>query len=196
MQCVAAALFASPLGYPTGFHETKITDVYFEANLGPPPLGFVWTGLSVVCDSFICVTMSYSLLKSNVISSQTRTTVSRLVRLMIETGTVTAYATLAAVSLSILILLATSAYTGSASVLPMIILPKVYANSILVLFNSRINLNQGESTITTIAEARSFRLLARLKEYETPKSSKIKGSVNESPMSSDIEAGPNSIDNM
>ncbi|PFH48149.1 hypothetical protein AMATHDRAFT_66189 [Amanita thiersii Skay4041] len=158
-QFLGALLFAIGLSGPYGLlPPPPITDVVFGANLTPPISGYIWTGFSAICDISICIVMSYSLLnKRKIVMSGTRKKIDRLVSLVIEAGTITAL-----VNFSALILLATSGFTGSAHIVPMIILSKVYANSVLMLFNNRKAYGGGEdNNKLSVVEASTLRFAAK-----------------------------------
>ncbi|KAF8633156.1 hypothetical protein AX17_004657 [Amanita inopinata Kibby_2008] len=154
LQFLGAILFA--LGLFNVFH-TKVSipsntdDIFFWANLDTPVWGYIWTGSSAICDVAIAVIMVYLLMSNGTILKETRSKMVRLVRLIIETGSMTA-----TVNLVTLVLLTTARRTGSAHIAPMIILPKVYANSILVLFNNRISITGGRNETSTMIDAGSF----------------------------------------
>ncbi|KAK0241077.1 hypothetical protein EDD85DRAFT_733852, partial [Armillaria nabsnona] len=97
----------------------------------------IWCGGSALCDVVIAICMTYYLMRSSTSFRQTRILVTKLVRLVIETGSVTA-----AVALLNLILFVAlpgqSFYT-----VPALLMPKLYANVIYVVPNSRIRIMGG-----------------------------------------------------
>ncbi|KAJ7753058.1 hypothetical protein DFH07DRAFT_824512 [Mycena maculata] len=105
--------------------------------------GGVWLGASAICDITIAVCMTYYLTKSDTGFLQTRELVSRLTRLIIETGTLTAVVAVC----TIILFLAyprNNYYTA-----PLAILPQLYANTILVILNSRIKIAGGRRSETS-----------------------------------------------
>jgi len=96
---------------------------------------FLWIGLSVINDTLIAVVMVRALSGHHSPSYHTEWKTMRLMRLIVETGCATA-----TVNLLSLILVAVSAYIGEVFSAPLIILSKVYANSIMVLLNNRISI--------------------------------------------------------
>ncbi|KAM6498908.1 hypothetical protein JOM56_006856 [Amanita muscaria] len=94
----------------------------------------LWSVLNVVNDIIIAFVMVRSLSKEEPLSNYTRSKVIRLVRLIIATGSLTV-----AVNILALVSLAINAcifgWIGTAAV---IFMPKVYANSILVMLNNRM----------------------------------------------------------
>ncbi|KAK0486436.1 hypothetical protein IW261DRAFT_1559835 [Armillaria novae-zelandiae] len=103
----------------------------------------IWCGGSALCDVIIAICMTHYLLRSNTGFHQTQILVTKLIRLVIETGTVTA-----AVALLNLILFfalpGQSFYTA-----PALLMPKLYANAIYMVLNSRIRIVGGRDTYTS-----------------------------------------------
>ncbi|PFH48144.1 hypothetical protein AMATHDRAFT_49758 [Amanita thiersii Skay4041] len=116
-------------------------DRFFAEELNVPIAGYIWMSFSAVSDVAIAVIMVYSLLKNNMVRRQTRVITIRIVRLVVETGTITA-----AVNILVLVLIATTRVTGPIFITPMIILSKIYANAMLVLFNNRMTIGGGKSS--------------------------------------------------
>ncbi|KIL63441.1 hypothetical protein M378DRAFT_79720, partial [Amanita muscaria Koide BX008] len=95
----------------------------------------LWIGLSVINDTLIAVVMVRALSGHHSPSYHTEWRTMRLMRLIVETGCATGI-----VNLASLLLVAVSAYIGDVFSAPLIILSKVYANSIMVLLNNRISI--------------------------------------------------------
>ncbi|PFH45939.1 hypothetical protein AMATHDRAFT_51375 [Amanita thiersii Skay4041] len=112
-------------------------DFFYAVNGSIPIYGFIWLGLSAICDIAIAAIMVYYLSREKILSKQTRWKVQQLLRLIIETGTTTEKAT---VNILTLILIATAKWTGFLYIVPMIVLSKVYANAMMVLFNNRMTI--------------------------------------------------------
>ncbi|KAM6503195.1 hypothetical protein JOM56_000138 [Amanita muscaria] len=85
--------------------------------------------------TLIAVVMVRALSSHHSPSYHTEWKTMRLMRLIVETGCATA-----TVNLASLLLVAVSAYIGDVFSAPLIILSKVYANSIMVLLNNRISI--------------------------------------------------------
>ncbi|KAJ6503135.1 hypothetical protein DFH09DRAFT_1440430 [Mycena vulgaris] len=101
--------------------------------------GGVWCGASALSDIII----AFKLSKNDTGFRQTRILVSKLIRLTIETGSLTALAALATLSLSL-------AFPNRNYYLtPAALLPKLYANCILVVLNARIQIVGGRGTYTS-----------------------------------------------
>ncbi|KAF5310292.1 hypothetical protein D9619_010135 [Psilocybe cf. subviscida] len=96
----------------------------------------IWTGGSALCDIVIAYYMTRYLWKRrNVGTETTQLVVKRIIRMVLETGTVTA---VVAVVLLVLTMLPNHV---SYYQVPAAILALLYSNSMLALLNSRINLN-------------------------------------------------------
>ncbi|PBK93188.1 hypothetical protein ARMGADRAFT_151634 [Armillaria gallica] len=103
----------------------------------------IWCGASALCDITIAICMAFYLMHSNTSFRQTRMLVTKLIRLTIETGSVTAVAAL----LSFILYFAFP--HQNFYVTPALIVPKLYANSVLVVLNSRIQILGGRNTYTS-----------------------------------------------
>ncbi|KAG7097842.1 hypothetical protein E1B28_005157 [Marasmius oreades] len=95
-----------------------------------------WLAGSAVCDIVIAVSMTYVLSRYDVSFGDTRNLVRRVIRLTMETGSLTA--TIATLDL-ILFLSSNSLY----HVTPALTLAKLYSNSMMVIFNSRVEIAGG-----------------------------------------------------
>ncbi|KAF8142933.1 hypothetical protein K438DRAFT_1634528, partial [Mycena galopus ATCC 62051] len=100
----------------------------------------VWCAGSAACDILIATCMTYYLMKGGSGYRQTRVLISKLIRLTVETGSITAV-----VALSNLILF--FAFPGKTYyTTPALIMPKLYANTILAVLNSRFQILGGRAT--------------------------------------------------
>ncbi|KAJ7480972.1 hypothetical protein FB451DRAFT_1238903, partial [Mycena latifolia] len=99
----------------------------------------VWGGASAFTDIMIAVCMTYYLSKHDTGYHKTRLLISKVIRLTIETGSLTAVVTMAA---SALFLFCPDRiyYTT-----PIALLPTLHANNILVGFNSRFQIVGGQT---------------------------------------------------
>ncbi|KAF8963794.1 hypothetical protein BDZ97DRAFT_1758398 [Flammula alnicola] len=102
----------------------------------------IWEGGSAACDIIIAVSMSYYLRRRDTGIKETQVLVSRIIRLTIETGTLTAAIAIVTLILTFLPGRPTF-YQASVSVLG-----KVYSNSMMVAFNSRMRISSVNSTST------------------------------------------------
>ncbi|GJE98670.1 hypothetical protein PsYK624_149050 [Phanerochaete sordida] len=94
----------------------------------------IWLAGDAACDIIIAVLMAYFLLRHDSKISQTHAIVQRLIRLVIETGTLTAMA--ASIDVVLYYAFPHKAFHSC----PATILAKLYSNSMLAIFNSRIRI--------------------------------------------------------
>ncbi|PBK88757.1 hypothetical protein ARMGADRAFT_356382 [Armillaria gallica] len=92
----------------------------------------IWLGGSFLCDTSIAFCMTYFLSRAQTGLNSTRILLSRLIRLSIETGTVTA--AIAAVHLALFLFYRSNNY----STVPANVLVKLYSNTVLAVCNSRM----------------------------------------------------------
>ncbi|PFH48147.1 hypothetical protein AMATHDRAFT_66184 [Amanita thiersii Skay4041] len=157
LQFLCSIIFTLCLGFIGKFLPSKIFAILFRTDKDIPTSGYVWAGLSAICDVSICIAMTYSLLKGrNVIISHTRRRVVKLVRLVVEAGTITVL-----VNISVIALLSTSRSTGSSHIVPMILISKIYANSVLVLFNNRKIHGENDNRISVVVVPNTLQFAAR-----------------------------------
>ncbi|KAJ7687044.1 hypothetical protein B0H17DRAFT_1136549 [Mycena rosella] len=110
----------------------------------------VWCGASALSDIMIAVSMTYYLAKHDGGFRQTRMLVSKLIRLTIETGSLTALVALT--TLILLLAFPTKGYW----IAPIALIPELYANSVLVVLNSRFQIVGGRSTYTSAIDLDVF----------------------------------------
>ncbi|PFH45702.1 hypothetical protein AMATHDRAFT_51520 [Amanita thiersii Skay4041] len=164
-QLVASASFlaAPPSLWKQHWTSKMIEDVFYVKDQFVLRAGFTWLGISAACDIAIAAAMAFSLWKENILSKKLRWRVSRLIRLVIETGAatgayepryqlkdlilITAKATMNIVTL---VLLATVKWTGTSYISPMIVLSKVYGNAMMVLLNNRMSIPGSRSQPPTV----------------------------------------------
>ncbi|KAG7097847.1 hypothetical protein E1B28_005162 [Marasmius oreades] len=111
----------------------------------------IWLGGSAGCDITIAVSMTYILSRYDTTFNATRDIVKRIIRLTMETGSLTA-----AVATADLILYLSSGYPYF--MIPVLALAHLYSNSIMVIFNSRVKIEGGRghwSISNGIAEGHS-----------------------------------------
>ncbi|KIL71241.1 hypothetical protein M378DRAFT_6057 [Amanita muscaria Koide BX008] len=123
-----------------------ILTVTMSAQISDMIVLVLWSVFNVVNDLIIAFVMVRSLSKEKLLSNYTRSKVIRLVRLIIATGSLTV-----AVNILALVSLAIDAsifgWIGTAAV---IFMPKVYANSILVMLNNRMTVRNSRE-VTPLA---------------------------------------------
>ncbi|KAK0477638.1 hypothetical protein IW261DRAFT_1633289, partial [Armillaria novae-zelandiae] len=114
----------------------------------------IWLGGSALCDTAIALCMTYLLSRAQTSLKSTRILLSRLIRLTIETGTVTAV--IAAVHLALFLAYHDNNYHTA----PANCLVKVYSNAVLAVCNSRMTrrIRGGREDKATIHSFDSFDL--------------------------------------
>ncbi|THU83380.1 hypothetical protein K435DRAFT_844058 [Dendrothele bispora CBS 962.96] len=101
----------------------------------------MWCGSSALCDMFIAACMTYLLSKNaDTNIAKTKLLLGRLIRLTIETGSATA--TIALITLILVTAFPDRTYYSTFSV----IVPKTYANTLLVILNSRFRIVGGRDS--------------------------------------------------
>ncbi|KAK1222345.1 hypothetical protein PQX77_014823 [Marasmius sp. AFHP31] len=104
-----------------------------------PAVG-IWLGGNAFCDILVALSMTYVLSKYNGGFTETRNRVNRIIRLTMETGSLTALFTL--LHLILFVVVPSKNYHMT----PDICLAKLYSNSLLVAFNSRIQINNARGS--------------------------------------------------
>ncbi|KAK0493103.1 hypothetical protein EDD18DRAFT_1357027 [Armillaria luteobubalina] len=102
--------------------------------------GGILCGGSALCDIVIAVCMTYYLMRSKTGFCRTQILVTKIARLTIETGSATAIANLVA----IILFLAFPRQTFYMA--PSLVISKLYANSIYMVLNSRVQIMGGRDT--------------------------------------------------
>ncbi|KAJ7664521.1 hypothetical protein DFH06DRAFT_1470858 [Mycena polygramma] len=100
----------------------------------------IWLAASAANDILIAICMTYYLMKSSTGIRQTNVLISKLVRLTIETGTITAL-------FAIISLILWFGFPGEAYyTCPTSLMAKLYSNTMMVVLNARIKINGGRGT--------------------------------------------------
>ncbi|KAK0226532.1 hypothetical protein IW262DRAFT_1238775, partial [Armillaria fumosa] len=105
--------------------------------------GGIVCGGSALCDIVIALCMTYYLMRSKTGLRSTQILLTKIIRLTIETGSVTAIAALVTVILFFVFPHQTF------YVAPSLVISKLYANSICMVLNSRIRIMGGRDTYTS-----------------------------------------------
>ncbi|PBK84759.1 hypothetical protein ARMGADRAFT_604426 [Armillaria gallica] len=101
----------------------------------------IWCGASALCDIIIAICMTCYLMRgNNTRFRRTRTLITKLIRLIIETGSLTAVVSLLTVILFLVFPRQTFYMT------PASLMPKLYTNTIYMILNSRIRIIGGRDT--------------------------------------------------
>ncbi|KAK7050697.1 hypothetical protein R3P38DRAFT_1765578 [Favolaschia claudopus] len=146
---VFASLAMSVCGFITVVFVLEAGDVSLLGSKRISIFGGIWLGGSALIDIVNAGCMTYYFATSNSVFRQTQALVSKLIRLTIETGTLTAL-----VALTTLILFFAFPrniyYTTPVSVMPFI-----YANTMYMVFNARVQIvgGRGANTSSTLTGA-------------------------------------------
>jgi len=106
-------------------------------------LAVIWSGATAVCDIIIAASMTYYLSRRRIDYKPTQKMVHKLIRLIIETGTLTA--TIAIINLALYLLPGHPTYWQCTTE----ILGKLYSNVMMVVLNNRIVFKINNETITS-----------------------------------------------
>ncbi|KAF9482715.1 hypothetical protein BDN70DRAFT_402919 [Pholiota conissans] len=126
---IAAATFFRAKTFSLLLNQEDVGAFESLASIG------VWNGIGAICDIVIALSMPYYLMRHGTGLPTTHVMVVKLVRLIIETGILTA----------IVAILHLCLYFGndSAFIIPGLTVSKVYANTMLVLLNNRMEIVAG-----------------------------------------------------
>ncbi|PBK61337.1 hypothetical protein ARMSODRAFT_965129 [Armillaria solidipes] len=138
---VVCLSFTSSMGaIITGVYSFQANDIIKLNNRKTSIVVGIWCGASALCDVVIAICMTYYLTRRNTNFRQTRILITKLIRLTIETGSVTAV-------VALLTLILFSAFPGETFYgTPAFIMPKLYANTVYMVLNSRIRIKGGRDT--------------------------------------------------
>ncbi|KAK0236217.1 hypothetical protein EDD85DRAFT_1010533 [Armillaria nabsnona] len=100
----------------------------------------IWCGTSALCDILIAICMTYYLMRNSTTLRHTRMLITKLIRLIIETGSVTATVAL----LNLILFFAFPHQTFYTT--PALLMPKLYANAVYMVLNSRFRIIGGRDT--------------------------------------------------
>ncbi|KAK0486438.1 hypothetical protein IW261DRAFT_1559837 [Armillaria novae-zelandiae] len=125
-----------------------ITGVYSfqagnDAQLQDRKMSVVVAASAALCDVVIAICMTYYLMRCDTSFRLTRVLLTRLICLTVETGSVTAAVAL----LNIILFLAFP--HKCFYVTPVLVMPKLYANTVYMVLNSRIQIVGGRDTYTS-----------------------------------------------
>ncbi|KAJ7207259.1 hypothetical protein GGX14DRAFT_456735 [Mycena pura] len=140
---MVGGLIAGAFGFIAG-DMTRVNSRRISVVVG------IWCGGCAVCDILIATCTTYYLAKGGSGYRQTRVLISRLIRLTIETGSITAVVALANLVLYF-------AFPGKTYyIISALIAPKLYANTILAVLNARIQILGGRTTYTASSDIANF----------------------------------------
>lgn len=151
----------------------------------------IWCGIAALCDIVIAICMIYYLMRSKSSFRRTQILITKLIRLTIETGSVTAAVALA----SLILYLAFPHQTFYTT--PVLILTKLYANTVYMVLNSRMRILGGRDTdtssidnsiLTTILRDTSSQLIH---DVRWPERHALAAAVSKEVSDDECEMGPN-----
>ncbi|PBK66282.1 hypothetical protein ARMSODRAFT_960226 [Armillaria solidipes] len=128
-----ASMFTGVYSFQAGI-ITRLTSRKLHIAVG------ISCGASALCDILIAICMTYYLMRSTTDFRRTRILITKIIRLTIETGSVTAVVALLSVVLFIVFPNQTFYMT------PTLIMPKLYANAVYMVLNSRFQIIGGRDT--------------------------------------------------
>ncbi|KAJ7801535.1 hypothetical protein B0H13DRAFT_2389984 [Mycena leptocephala] len=143
---LAVSLSSTVGGIITGVFSFRAGDVTLLNNRKTSTAVGVWCGGSALSDILIAIFMTYYLAMSDTGFRQTHVLISKLIRLTIETGSVTAVVALA----NLILFFAFPGHTYYTT--PALLMPKFYANTILAVLNARIQIVGGRATYVSTSD--------------------------------------------
>ncbi|KZT09153.1 uncharacterized protein LAESUDRAFT_810799 [Laetiporus sulphureus 93-53] len=99
---------------------------------------YVWLAASTICDLTIAVSLVVLLFRLKNGLKWTDIIINRLIKVVVETGSLTAVT--AVVTLGLFV-----GGTGESAICPLLILSKLYANSVLITLNNRVIVKSGQN---------------------------------------------------
>ncbi|KAI3596443.1 hypothetical protein WG66_003222 [Moniliophthora roreri] len=123
--------FAGAIGASIGVKKIVMFSNFGQSSSTP---GYFWIFGGTLADMLIAVTMVYALSQYDTTVRQTRNLVRRLKRLALETGSITA------IVAPMVPLFYFCFPDQNYHVVPAVVIAKLYSNSLLVIFNSRIRI--------------------------------------------------------
>ncbi|PBK58808.1 hypothetical protein ARMSODRAFT_1027931 [Armillaria solidipes] len=143
---ICVSLISSVAAIVTGIYSFEAGNITKLNNRKTSIAVGIWCGTAALCDIVIAICMTYYLTRRNTGFRQTRILITKLIRLTIETGSVTAVVAL----LSLILFLAFPQKTFYGT--PALIMPKLYANTVYMVLNSRIRILGGRDTYTSTTD--------------------------------------------
>ncbi|KAK0223761.1 hypothetical protein IW262DRAFT_853204 [Armillaria fumosa] len=133
--CISLTSFVAAI--ITGVYSFQAGDLARMNNQKMYITGGIWCGTSALCDILIAICMTYYLMRRTTCFRRTRILVTKIILLTIETGSVTAV-----VALLTFILFIPFPYQTFRTA-PALLMPKLYANALYVVLNSRFKIMGG-----------------------------------------------------
>ncbi|PBK86532.1 hypothetical protein ARMGADRAFT_1086380 [Armillaria gallica] len=152
---ICVSLTSSVAGIIGGIYSFQAGNITKLNNKKTSTAFVIWCGGSSLCDIVIAICMTYYLTRRNTNFRQTRILITKLIRLTIETGSVTAVVTL----LSLILFFAFPGQTFYAT--PAFIISKLYANTVYMVLNSRIRIMGGRDIYTSSTDMETTTTMIR-----------------------------------
>ncbi|KAK0484808.1 hypothetical protein IW261DRAFT_1605016 [Armillaria novae-zelandiae] len=143
---ICISLTSSSAGIITGIYSCQAGNVIILDNRRVSIAIGIWCGASALCDVLIAVFMTYYLMHSTTNLRSTRILVAKIIRLIIETRSVTAV-----VALLTLILFVAFPHP-ILFITPGMLVPKLYANAVYMVLNSRFQIVDGRDTYNSATD--------------------------------------------
>ncbi|PBK61345.1 hypothetical protein ARMSODRAFT_1025857 [Armillaria solidipes] len=143
---ICVSLTSSVAAIITGVYSFQAGSIAQLQNRKTSIVVVIWCGATALCDIVIAICMTYYLMRSDTGFRRTRIIATKLIRLTVETGSVTAVVAL----LNLILFLAFPHKTFYGT--PALIMPKLYANTVYMVLNSRIRILGGRDTYTSTTD--------------------------------------------
>ncbi|KAK0194336.1 hypothetical protein F5146DRAFT_431770 [Armillaria mellea] len=137
---ICVSLISSVMAIIIGIRYYKVGDIAKLNNRRTNIAVGISCGATALCDILIAVSMTYYLMRRTAEFRRTRFLVTKIIRLTIETGSLTAVVALLS------FVLFTAFPNRAFFVTPGLIVPKLYANTIYMVLNSRFQIFGGRDT--------------------------------------------------
>ncbi|KAK0484831.1 hypothetical protein IW261DRAFT_860259 [Armillaria novae-zelandiae] len=137
---ICISLTSSVAATITGVYSFRAGDLTRMNNQKTYITAGIWCGASALCDILIAICMTYYLMSRTTSFRRTRILVTKITRLTIETGSVTAVGAL----LTFILFIAFPRQTFHTA--PALLMPKLYANTVYMVLNSRFKIIGGRDT--------------------------------------------------
>ncbi|KAK0498681.1 hypothetical protein EDD18DRAFT_1375594 [Armillaria luteobubalina] len=137
---ICISLTSSVAALITGVYSFRAGDLTGMDNQRMYIIAGIWCGASALCDILIAICMTYYLMHRTTNFRRTRILVTNIIRLTIETGSVTAVVAL----LTFILFIAFPHQSFHTA--PALLLPKLYANAVYIVLNSRFRIVGGRDT--------------------------------------------------
>ncbi|SJL07013.1 uncharacterized protein ARMOST_10356 [Armillaria ostoyae] len=137
---ICISLTSSVAAIITGVTSLQVGDLTKMNNRKTYITAGIWCGASALCDILIAICMTYYLMRRTTNFRRTRILVTKIICLTIETGSVTAVVAL----LTFILFIAFPHQTFHTA--PSVLMPKLYANAVYMVLNSRFQIIGGRDT--------------------------------------------------